>query len=380
MNIGIVCYPTVGGSGVVATELGLALASRGHKIHFITYNRPIRLATFSENIFFHEVRTKDYPLFDFVPYESALASMMVDVARYHKLDLFHVHYAVPHASVAFLAKQILKDEGIHIPVITTLHGTDITLVGKNPAYDPVVRFSIKHSDGVTAVSHFLKDATIDHFNVGQDMRVIYNFVDDKRFNRQDKEHFRRMVAQGGEKLLVHASNFRKVKRIKDIIKIFGKVREEVKSKLLMVGDGPERAGAEELCRELGLCDDIIFLGRQTAVEEIFSIGDLFIIPSENESFGLSALEAMACGMPVIASNAGGLPELVLNGEVGYTSDVGDIEDMAKNAVKLLSNDDLWSQFSSKARERASGFSPEKIVDKYESYYQEVVGEYSSVVS
>lgn len=379
MNIGIVCYPTVGGSGVVATELGLALASRGHKIHFITYNRPIRLATFSENIFFHEVRTKDYPLFDFVPYESALASMMVDVARYHKLDLFHVHYAVPHASVAFLAKQILKDEGLHVPVITTLHGTDITLVGKNPAYEPVVRFSIKHSDGVTAVSHFLKDATIDHFNVGQDMKVIYNFVDDKRFNRQDKEHFRRMVASGGEKLLVHASNFRKVKRIKDIIKIFGKVREEVKSKLLMVGDGPERAGAEELCRELGLCDDIVFLGRQTAVEEIFSIGDLFLIPSENESFGLSALEAMACGMPVISSNAGGLPELVIDGEVGYTSDVGDIDDMAKNAVKLLSDDDLWTQFSSKARERAAGFSPQKIVDQYESYYQEVVGAYSPVV-
>lgn len=379
MNIGIVCYPTVGGSGVVATELGLALASRGHKIHFITYHRPIRLATFSENIFFHEVRTKDYPLFDFVPYESALASMMVDVARYHKIDLFHVHYAVPHASVAFLAKQILKDEGLHVPVITTLHGTDITLVGKNPAYEPVVRFSIKHSDGVTAVSHFLKEATIDHFNVGQEMKVIYNFVDDARFNRQDKEHFRRMVASGGEKLLIHASNFRKVKRIKDIIKIFGKVREEVKSKLLMVGDGPERAGAEELCRELGLCDDIIFLGRQTAVEEIFSIGDLFLIPSENESFGLSALEAMACGMPVIASNAGGLPELVLDGEVGYTSDVGDIDSMAKNAVKLLSDNDLWSEFSSKARKRAAEFSPQKIVDQYESYYQEVVGAYSSVV-
>lgn len=379
MNIGIVCYPTVGGSGVVATELGLALASRGHKIHFITYNRPIRLATFSENIFFHEVRTKDYPLFDFVPYESALASMMVDVARYHKLDLFHVHYAVPHASVAFLAKQILEDEGLHVPVITTLHGTDITLVGKNPAYEPVVRFSIKHSDGVTAVSHFLKEATIDHFNVGQDMRVIYNFVDDKRFNRQDKEHFRRMVASGGEKLLVHASNFRKVKRIQDIIRIFGKVREEIKSKLLMVGDGPERAGAEELCRELGLCDDIVFLGRQTAVEEIFSIGDLFLIPSENESFGLSALEAMACGMPVISSNAGGLPELVIDGEVGYTSDVGDIDDMAKNAVKLLSDNDLWTKFSSQARERAAGFSPQKIVDQYESYYQEVVGAYSPVV-
>lgn len=379
MNIGIVCYPTVGGSGVVATELGLALASRGHKIHFITYNRPIRLSTFSENIFFHEVRTKDYPLFNFVPYESALASMMVDVARYHQLDLFHVHYAVPHASVAFLAKQILKDEGLHVPVITTLHGTDITLVGKNPAYDPVVRFSIKHSDGVTAVSNFLKEATVDHFAVGKDMRVIYNFVDIERFNRQDKEHFRRMVAQGGEKLLVHASNFRKVKRIKDIIRIFGKVRQEVKSKLLMVGDGPERAGAEELCRELGLCDDIIFLGRQTAVEEIFSIGDLFVIPSENESFGLSALEAMACGMPVIASNAGGLPELVLDGMVGYTSDVGDIEGMARNAIKLLSNDDLWSEFSSQARDHASGFSPQKIVDQYESFYQEVVGEYSSVV-
>lgn len=379
MNIGIVCYPTFGGSGVVATELGLALASRGHKIHFITYNRPIRLSLFSENIFFHEVRTKDYPLFDFVPYESALASMMVDVARYHNLDLFHVHYAVPHASVAFLAKQILKDEGLHVPVITTLHGTDITLVGKNPAYDPVVRFSIKHSDGVTAVSSFLKEATIENFGVGQDLRVIYNFVDDNRFQRQDKDHFRKMVAHGGEKLLVHASNFRKVKRIKDVVKIFGKVRYQIKSKLLMVGDGPERAGAEELCRELRLCDDIIFLGRQSAVEEIFSIGDLFLIPSENESFGLSALEAMACGMPVISSNAGGLPELVLDGQVGFTSDVGDVDSMAANALSLLQNDETWTEFSNNARARATEFSPEKIVDQYESYYKEVVGAFSSVV-
>lgn len=379
MNIGIVCYPTFGGSGVVATELGLALASRGHTIHFITYNRPIRLSLFSENIFFHEVRTKDYPLFDFVPYESALASMMVDVAKYHQLDLFHVHYAVPHASVAFLAKQILKDEGLHVPVITTLHGTDITLVGKNPAYDPVVRFSIKHSDGVTAVSSFLKSSTIENFDVGHDLRVIYNFVDDKRFQRQDKDHFRKMVAPGGEKLLVHASNFRKVKRVKDVIRIFGQVRSQIKSKLLMVGDGPERAGAEELCRELNLCDDIIFLGRQSAVEEIFSIGDLFLIPSSNESFGLSALEAMACGMPVISTNAGGLPELVVDGEVGFTSEIGDIDDMARNTLKLLQDDALYTEFSINARAKAAEFSPLKIVDQYESYYKEVVGVLRSVV-
>ncbi|MDP5172671.1 MAG: N-acetyl-alpha-D-glucosaminyl L-malate synthase BshA [Bacteroidia bacterium] len=378
MNIGIVCYPTFGGSGVVATELGISLAARGHKIHFITYNRPIRLGLFSENVFFHEVRTKDYPLFDFIPYESALASMMVDVARYHNLDLFHVHYAVPHASVAYLAKQILKDAGMNVPVITTLHGTDITLVGKNPAYEPVVRFSIQHSDGVTAVSNFLKEATIENFGVGQDSRVIYNFVDTERFKRQDKDHFRKMVTTGGQKILVHASNFRKVKRIKDIILIFAKVREQMPVKLLMVGDGPERTGAEELCRELNLCDDIIFLGSQSAVEEIFSIGDLFLIPSENESFGLSALEAMACGMPVIASNAGGLPELVINGEVGYTSAVGDVADMAKNALSLLQDEEKWQQFSERARALASTFSPELIVDQYEAYYKEIVGAFQPV--
>ncbi len=378
MNIGIVCYPTFGGSGVVATELGLALAARGHKIHFITYNRPIRLSLFSENIFFHEVRTKDYPLFDFVPYESALASMMVDVARYHKLDLFHVHYAVPHASVAYLAKQILKDAGVHVPVITTLHGTDITLVGKNPAYEPVVRFSIEHSDGVTAVSEFLKQATIDNFDVGHDCRVIYNFVDSERFKRQDKDHFRKMVTQGGQKILIHASNFRKVKRVKDVILTFAKVREVIPTKLLLVGDGPERAGAEELCREMNLCEDIIFLGSQSAVEEIFSIGDLFLIPSENESFGLSALEAMACGMPVISSNAGGLPELVINGEVGFTSEVGDVENMAANALSLLIDDAKWGEFSRRAYERALTFHPERIVSQYEAYYMEVAGAVSSV--
>lgn len=379
MNIGIVCYPTFGGSGVVATELGNFLAARGHKIHFITYNRPIRLTLFSENIFFHEVRTKDYPLFDFVPYESALASMMVDVARYHDLDLFHVHYAVPHASVAYLAKQILKDAGLNVPVITTLHGTDITLVGKNPAYEPVVRFSIEHSDGVTAVSHFLKQATIDNFGVGQDLEVIYNFVDTERFKRQDKDHFRKMVTHGGQKILVHASNFRKVKRIKDIILTFQKVREQMPARLLMVGDGPERPGAEELCRELNLCDDIIFLGSQSAVEEIFSIGDLFMIPSENESFGLSALEAMACGMPVIASDAGGLPELVKDGETGLTSPVGDVEDMARNVLRLLSDEDTWQAFSDRARKLAETFHPEHIVPQYEAYYQSVIGTHAEAV-
>ena len=304
MNIGIVCYPTYGGSGVVATELGKALAQRGHKIHFITYSRPIRLDLFSENIFYHEVRTKDYPLFDFVPYESALTSAMVDVARYHNIDLFHVHYAIPHASTAYMAKQILKQYDLDVPVVTTLHGTDITLVGKNPSYEPIVSFSIDQSEGVTAVSEFLKQATYENFSVKNDIRVIYNFVDLNRFKRQNKDHFRKMITGGGEKILIHTSNFRKVKRIDDVMLTFAKVLEKIPAKLLMVGDGPERIKAEETCREMGICEHVIFLGSQNAVEEIYAIGDLFLIPSGNESFGLSALEAMACGVPVIASNAG----------------------------------------------------------------------------
>lgn len=373
MNIGIVCYPTYGGSGVVATELGKALAGRGHKIHFITYSRPIRLDLFSENIFYHEVRTKDYPLFDFVPYESALASTMVDVALYNDLDLFHVHYAIPHASVAYLAKQILQKYDRHyIPVVTTLHGTDITLVGKNPAYEPVVRFSIDQSDGVTAVSEFLKRDTLDHFQVSNDIRVIHNFVDTDRFRRQDKDHFRKMITGGGEKLLIHTSNFRKVKRVEDVMEIFGKIRSKMPVRLLMVGDGPERRVAEEKCREIGFCDDVIFLGNQNAVEEIYSIGDLFIIPSGSESFGLSALEAMACGVPVISSNVGGLPELVIDGVNGFTSPVGDVDKMAADALSLLQDDEKWKTFSEQALAHALTFGVNQIVPKYESYYEEVI--------
>jgi L-malate glycosyltransferase len=372
MNIGIVCYPTYGGSGVVATELGKALAQRGHKIHVITYNRPIRLDLFSENIFYHEVRTKDYPLFDFIPYESALASTMVDVARYHDLDLFHVHYAVPHASVAYLAKQILRSNGLNVPVVTTLHGTDITLVGKNQAYEPVVRFSINESDGVTAVSEFLKQATLANFDVEKDIEVIYNFVDTERFKRQDKDHFRKMVTANGEKILLHTSNFRKVKRVQDVLLTFARIRKEMPARLLMVGDGPERPNAEELCRELSLCDDIYFLGSQNSVEEIYSIGDLFFLPSETESFGLSALEAMACGVPVIASDAGGLPELVVDGVNGFTAPVGDVDRMSEAALSLLKDEARWQQFSKAAQEHAMNFTLNAIVPKYEAHYQQVL--------
>lgn len=380
MNIGIVCYPTYGGSGVVATELGKGLAARGHKIHFITYNRPIRLDLFSENIFYHEVRTKDYPLFDFIPYESALASTMVDVARYQSLDLFHVHYAIPHASVAYLARQILKDYDLQVPVVTTLHGTDITLVGKNPAYEPVVSFSIDHSDGVTSVSRFLRDATYENFSVRKDIRVIHNFVDTQRFYRHRKNHFRQMVTREGEKVLIHTSNFRKVKRVDDVMRIFAKVRAELPCKLLMVGDGPERRTAEDMCRELGYCSDVFFLGSQDAVEEIYSIGDLFLLPSETESFGLSALEAMACGVPVITTNAGGLPELVLDGQTGFTAPVRDVDKMARDAIYLLSDDACWQQFSERATAHALSFALENIVPQYEQYYEEVLNQAAAPVS
>lgn len=378
MNIGIVCYPTYGGSGVVATELGKALAARGHQIHFITYNRPIRLDVFSQNIFYHEVRTKDYPLFDFVPYESALASTMVDVARYHNLDLFHVHYAIPHASVAYLAKQILNQYDLDIPVITTLHGTDITLVGKNPAYEPVVSFSIDQSDGVTAVSNFLKQSTYDNFSVNADIRVIYNFIDNQRFHRLNKEHFRKMITPGGEKVVIHTSNFRKVKRVADVMKTFEIIREHIPARLLMVGDGPERSKAEEYCRERGFCSEVSFLGSQNSVEEIYSIGDLFLLPSESESFGLAALEAMACEVPVIASHAGGLPELVVNGETGFTAPVGDVAQMAEGALHILTDPDRWQEFSQRAYQHSQLFTLDKVVPQYEAYYAEVAGELTRV--
>ena len=371
MKIGIVCYPTFGGSGVVATELGKALAKSGHKIHFITYSQPTRLDFFNENLFYHEVDIRSYPLFDYPPYELALASKMVDVVKYENLDLLHVHYAIPHASAAYMAKQILKTEGINIPVVTTLHGTDITLVGKDASYEPVVTFSINQSDAVTAVSDDLKKDTYEHFNVKRDIHVIPNFIDLERFKKQKKEHFRKAICPDGERLIVHTSNFRKVKRVDDVIRVFYNIRKEVPAKLLLVGDGPERNHIEALCREIGTCDDVRFLGKLEAVEEVLSVADLFLMPSEKESFGLAALEAMACEIPVISSNAGGLPELNVHGVTGFLSNVGDVEDMTKNAMTILDKDNLQT-FKKNALARAKEFDLSKIMPIYENVYEEVL--------
>ena len=373
MKIGIVCYPTFGGSGVVATELGKALADNGHQVHFITYSQPARLDFFSENLFYHEVSVSNYPLFDYAPYEVALASKMVDVVRFEKLDILHVHYAIPHASAAFMAKQILATFGINIPVVTTLHGTDITLVGRDVTYKPVVTFSINQSDGVTAVSADLKAATYSHFEIVKDIRVIPNFIDLKRFRLTPKGHFKKAIAPMGERILVHTSNFRKVKRTKDVVLIFDKILKKVPAKLLMVGDGPDRVNCEQLCRELGICEHVRFLGKQEAVEEILSVSDLFMMPSESESFGLAALEAMACKVPVISSNTGGLPELSINGVTGFMSNVGDVEDMAANAVYILEDDNRLNQFKENALNRAKEFDLSLILPQYVNYYLEVIG-------
>lgn len=367
MKIGIVCYPTFGGSGVVATELGKALAKEGHAVHFITYSQPTRLDFFNQNLFYHEVTLRNYPLFEYAPYELALASKMVDVVKYEKLDLLHVHYAIPHASAAYMAKQILNAEGINIPVITTLHGTDITLVGKDASYAPVVTFSINASDGVTAVSEDLKNDTFEHFNITQEIEVIPNFIDLERFKKQRKDHFKMAICPNDEKLLVHTSNFRKVKRVDDVVRVFHNLRKEIPAKLLLVGDGPERTNIEALCRELGDCDDIRFLGKLEAVEEVLSVADLFIMPSEKESFGLAALEAMACEVPVISTQAGGIPELNIQGKTGFLSAVGDIEDMTKNALHILYKDNL-AQFKTNALNRAKEFDISKILPMYEDMY------------
>lgn len=372
MKIGIVCYPTFGGSGVVATELGKALANQGHQVHFITYSQPARLDFFSANLFYHEVSVRDYPLFDYAPYESALASKLVDVVRFEQLDILHVHYAIPHASAAFMAKQILATYGINIPVVTTLHGTDITLVGKDATYKPVVTFSINQSDGVTTVSEDLREDTYGHFEISKDIKVIPNFIDFNRFSLQPKDHFKKAIAPNNERILIHTSNFRKVKRTEDVILMFHKVLEKIPAKLLMVGDGPERSANEQLCRELNICDSVRFLGKQDAVEEILSVSDLFIIPSENESFGLAALEAMACKVPVISSNAGGLPELNVDDFCGYMCDVGDVEDMANKAVTILSNQKTLDYFKENALIRAKDFDLRKILPQYVAFYEEVI--------
>lgn len=372
MKIGIVCYPTYGGSGVVATELGIGLAKAGHEIHFITYKRPARLSTFQENVFLHEVTAQDYPLFEYEPYETALASKLVDVVKFEKLDLLHVHYAIPHASVAYLAKKILLAEGKYVPVITTLHGTDITLVGNNKAFSPVVAFSINKSDGVTAVSQSLKDQTNQYFNIKKDIRVIYNFIDFDRFAKKNKDHFKKALAPNDERILTHVSNFRKVKRVEDVILIFQKVYEKLPCKLLLIGDGPERRNAEELCRKIELCHEVRFLGKQDAIEELLAISDLFIMPSSSESFGLAALEAMTCEVPVISSNAGGLPEVNIHGETGYISNVGDVEDMAKNALAILQNEETLKQFRKNALDQARRFDIQNILPQYEAFYEEVL--------
>jgi N-acetyl-alpha-D-glucosaminyl L-malate synthase BshA len=348
MRIGIVCYPTFGGSGVLATELGKALADKGHQVHFITYQQPVRLSEFNTNIFYHEVRVPSYPLFDYPPYETALASTMVDVITNNNIDLLHVHYAIPHASAAYMAKKILEKQGKIIPVITTLHGTDITLVGKDKTFSPVVTFSINESDAITAVSQNLRDETYRNFKIEKEIKVIQNFVDVKRFRKKPIDAFRRVIAPHNEKVVLHASNFRKLKRVTDVVRVFAEINKKVPSKLLFVGDGPERPAAESLARELGVYDETRFVGRQEQIEEVLAISDLFILPSDYESFGLAALEAMAAGVPVISSNAGGLPEVNIEGETGYMADVGDINTMSMRAIELLSDEKKLDRFKAKA--------------------------------
>ncbi len=372
MKIGIVCYPTFGGSGVLATELGKALADKGHCVHFITYQQPVRLDSFHPNIFYHQVSVPTYPLFDFPPYEIALASTMVDVIVNQKLDLLHVHYAIPHASAAFMAQQIVKTKGLEVPFITTLHGTDITLVGKDKTYEPVVTFSMNSSNALTAVSQNLKEQTLENFEMTKEIQVINNFVDIKRFQYSDKEHFKKIIAPNGEKIIAHVSNFRTVKRVEDAIYAFSKIRTEVPVKMLMIGDGPERPKMEELCRELGTCNDISFLGKQEKMEELLSIADLFILPSEYESFGLAALEAMACRVPVISSNAGGIPEINIHGKTGYLANVGDVDSYAKYSLELLLNEEKLEEFKNNALDQANTFAIENIVPQYEELYKSVL--------
>ncbi|MGF2413677.1 N-acetyl-alpha-D-glucosaminyl L-malate synthase BshA [Ferruginibacter sp.] len=372
MNIAIVCYPTFGGSGVLATELGKALADKGHNIHFITYQQPVRLSGFHANIFYHEVRVPTYPLFDYPPYETALASTMVDVIINNNVELLHVHYAIPHAAAAYMAKQILAKQGKRIPVITTLHGTDITLVGRDKTYSPVVTFSMNESDILTAVSDNLKEETYKNFVIEKEIEVIHNFVDVKRFNKKPVDAFRKVVAPNGEKIIVHASNFRKVKRVDDVVKVFMKIIETMPAKLLLLGDGPERPYVESICRDCVLCDNIKFLGKQEQMEDILPIADLFLLTSEYESFGLAALEAMAAEVPVISTNAGGLPEINIDGYCGYMSNVGDIDDMAKNALAILKDDATLLQFKANALAQAKKFDIENIVPIYEALYKRVI--------
>jgi N-acetyl-alpha-D-glucosaminyl L-malate synthase BshA len=373
MKIGITCYPTYGGSGVVATELGKNLAERGHEIHFISSSLPFRLSHVAGNIFFHEVNVQSYPLFESPPYTLSLTSKMVDIAKHAGLDVLHVHYAIPHATSAVMARQILAREGTALPIVTTLHGTDITLIGQDPSFAPVVTWSINESDGVTAVSNYLRQETFDHFGVTNGIEVIPNFIDTDRFYRQDKEHFKQALCPNGEKVIVHVSNFRPVKNTKQVVEVFHRLQDDTPDvKLLLVGDGPERVPTERKARELGVFDDIRFLGKQDPIEEILSIADVFLMPSDSETFGLAALEAMACRVPTVVSDVGGLPELVEDGETGFLCPLNDVEAFTDRTRALLTDDELHGRMAQAARDRAvETFDIDHVVPMYERYYEKV---------
>lgn len=373
MKIAIVCYPTFGGSGVVATELGLELAHRGHEIHFITYRQPVRLELLNQNIHYHEVHVPEYPLFHYQPYELALSSKLVDMIKLHKIDVLHVHYAIPHAYAGYMAKKMLEEEGIKIPMVTTLHGTDITLVGNHPFYKPAVNFSINKSDIVTSVSESLRDDTYKLFDIKKDIKVIPNFIElDKTEAVKNSPCSRSLMANENERIITHISNFRKVKRIDDVIQVFYKIQERIPAKLMMVGDGPEKEKAEQLCEDLNITNKVIFFGNSNEIDKILCYSDLFLLPSETESFGLAALEAMACSVPVISSNSGGLPEVNVNGKTGFLSDVGNVNEMSVNALKILSDDNVLNQFKQNALEKASEFDIKNILPLYENLYKEAL--------
>ncbi|MBT8265091.1 MAG: N-acetyl-alpha-D-glucosaminyl L-malate synthase BshA [Bacteroidia bacterium] len=369
MNIGIVCYPTFGGSGVVATELGVELSKHGHSVHFITYSQPVRLDLLNANVHFHEVSVPEYPLFHYQPYELALSSKLVDMVKLHQIDLLHVHYAIPHAYAAYMAKKMLHEEGIILPIVTTLHGTDITLVGSHPHYKSAVAFSINKSDAVTSVSQSLKDDTLRLFNITNEIQVVPNFIELKRGDHEFTDCQRDIMADENERIITHISNFRPVKRITDIIHIFNNIQKEIPAKLMMVGEGPEKEPAEMLCEKLGIADKVIFFGNSNEIDKILCFTDLFLLPSETESFGLAALEAMSCGVPVISSNTGGIPEVNIHGVSGLLSDVGDIADMTKNALHILKNDDILKTFKSNAKAESLNFDIKKIVPLYEAIYE-----------
>ncbi len=369
MKIGIVCYPTFGGSGVVATELGLALSKRGHEIHFITYSQPVRLDLLGNNVHYHEVNVPEYPLFLYQPYELALSSKLVDMVKLHGIEILHVHYAIPHAYAAYMAKKMLQEDGVYIPIVTTLHGTDITLVGSHPFYKPAVTFSINKSDAVTSVSQSLKEDTIRLFDIKNEIEVVPNFIDFSRHKTHFTDCHRNFMANENEKIITHISNFRKVKQIPDVINVFYNIQKQLPAKLMMVGEGPEKEGAERLCRKLGITDKVVFFGNSNEIDKILCFSDLFLLPSVTESFGLAALEAMASGVPIISSNTGGIPEVNIEGVSGYLSNVNDIEDMSKNAIYILSDPERLSQFKKNAQLESKKFDIHNVVPQYEAIYQ-----------